>query len=209
MSKKLLSMLLVLCMVLTMLPVSAMAVGGDPTSYDVWVGSTRVTSADAADVLGDGNVSYTPAAEGTPQTLTLNNASITTAHEVSSNKNGIYAIGNLNLVLEGDSIVGGVDLDSTGSSAGINVDGNLTISGGGNLTVTAGSTSGNYSFGINCESITINGSTVTANGGGSLSLSIGIFGKTSLLTAVRSPPMAEPLDTGVVACISKKTQEAC
>ena len=42
-------------------------------NYDLWVAGTQVTKINQSDVLGDGTVSYDPAAH----TLTLNNAHLT------------------------------------------------------------------------------------------------------------------------------------
>ena len=46
----------------------------DITTYGLTVGGTEVTSANATNVLGDGTVSFTPATDDLPATLTLNNA---------------------------------------------------------------------------------------------------------------------------------------
>ena len=74
------------------------------TNYNVWVDGVQVTSANASDVLGDGKVSYTPAADGTPPILTLTGANISTAYEFDLNPfskgmSGIYVKGDINLVL--------------------------------------------------------------------------------------------------------------
>lgn len=45
--------------------------------YDLYIGTTRVTELNASDVLKDGKVSFTPATDNTPATLTLNGAAIT------------------------------------------------------------------------------------------------------------------------------------
>lgn len=67
MRKKLLLLLLSLVLCVSLLPIGAMAY---VTEYGVFVGNTQVTSANAADVLGNGTVSYD---EGS-NTLKLNNA---------------------------------------------------------------------------------------------------------------------------------------
>lgn len=66
-------------------------------TYDLNIAGTQVTSNNAADVLGDGTVSYDPAA----QTLTLNNADI----EAANMPYGIYAKGDLTILLEGENSV--------------------------------------------------------------------------------------------------------
>lgn len=66
MRKKLLVLLLSLVLCVSLLPVGAMAA----IEYGVFVGNTQVTSANAADVLGNGNVSY----DAGSNTLKLNGA---------------------------------------------------------------------------------------------------------------------------------------
>lgn len=69
-----LRLLSVLCAMLLM-PFSAWA-----EDYDLWIGETQVTSANAADVLGDGKVSFTKGEglDAAPtDTLTLNSATLT------------------------------------------------------------------------------------------------------------------------------------
>ena len=54
----------------------------NPTQfYDLWVGSTHVTSSNQNDILGDGKASFDP----TTSTLTLNNPTITGVHTFGSN----------------------------------------------------------------------------------------------------------------------------
>ena len=45
--------------------------------YDLWIGDIQVTDANKGNVLGDGTVSFTPAGDTTPATLTLNGANLT------------------------------------------------------------------------------------------------------------------------------------
>lgn len=56
MKRRLVSAILAICMVLLLLPAAALA----DEYYPVWVDGTRVTSANASNVLGNGTVSYTP-----------------------------------------------------------------------------------------------------------------------------------------------------
>lgn len=67
MRKKLLALLLSLVLCVSLLPIGAMAY---VTEYGVFVGNTQVTSDNAADVLGNGNVSY----DAGSNTLKLNGA---------------------------------------------------------------------------------------------------------------------------------------
>lgn len=72
-----------------------------PAPYDLWVGGTQVTGANAADVLGNGgSVKYDPATN----TLTLTDATIS-----STSSYGIKADGF-------DLTIDGVDTDADGSN---------------------------------------------------------------------------------------------
>ena len=149
------------------------------TAYPLWVGGTQVTSANADNVLqggdNDGKVSFTPASDGTPATLTLNGATIATGHKDDNFncESGIYYYDGLengseplNIVLSDGSvntvkIAGG----TCNSQIGIYVDASpdtlpsLNISGKGQLTVSGSN------YGINAPIITIDGCDVTASGG--------------------------------------------
>ena len=135
--------------------------------YGLFVGGVEVTSENAANVLGNGTVSYDP----NTQTLKLNGANITQGeHEDAA----IYfETGNLSIELVGDNVVVGPDLDSGNPvySRGIYVyDGSLNISGGGSLTVAGGAVSVPYgmaySYGIwAAGDVGISSGTVTATGG--------------------------------------------
>lgn len=161
------------------------------TNYDIWVGGVQVTSANASDVLGDGKVSYIPGVDGTPQTLTLTGASITTAYEFDFNPfskgmAGIYVKGDLNLVLVDNNSIGDSSFDTTDAvSAGIFVSqGNLNISGTGNLTASAGKAD-NSSTGVNIEnfdkSLTITGGANVTAIGNNAYYSRGVFVNGSLM----------------------------
>ena len=102
MKKRLLSFALALCIMLTLLPMTAFA---SPVSYGIWVGATEVTSENMNGVTGDGidgTVTYDP---GT-NILTLNNATITKTNNYN------YAISrrdedsrDLNINLVGDNAI--------------------------------------------------------------------------------------------------------
>ena len=160
------------------------------TVYDIWVGGVQVTS---ENMSGEG-WSYTPAKEDTPQTLTLNDAEIKGKSIDAINDDnsyGIYAKGDLNLVLEGSSFVygGKSSADSFGiyvcRAATDSLLPTLTISGRGNLLVsgekaTASSYSSSYGIGLDGNLVikTVENDTggcVLALGGEAKFMSNGIF----------------------------------
>ena len=111
-------------------------------------------SADNYNVYYDGN-----------GTLTLKDATINGTDITGHVGAGIYAEGDLTIVLEGSSTVTGVQ-DPNGESQSIRVSGNLTIQGGGSLTAQGAETSSGSSYGIFViGSFTQQGGSVTATGG--------------------------------------------
>ena len=111
-------------------------------------------SADNYNVYYDGN-----------GTLALDNATINGTNTIGHVGAGIYAEGDLTIVLEGSSTVKGVQ-DPNGDSQSIRVEGNLTIQGGGSLTAQGAETSSGSSYGIFViGSFTQQGGSVTASGG--------------------------------------------
>ena len=110
-------------------------------------------SADNYNVYYDGN-----------GTLTLKGATINGTSSTTLGA-GIYAEGDLTIVLEGSSTVTGV-VDPYGESQSIRVSGNLTIRGGGSLTAQGAETSSRSSSGIFViGAFTQQGGSVTAIGG--------------------------------------------
>lgn len=98
-------------------------------------------------------------------TLTLDNATINGTDTIGHVGAGIYAEGDLTIVLEGSSTVKGVQ-DPNGDSQSIRVQGNLTIQGGGSLTAQGADTSNGSSYGIFViGSFTQQSGSVTASGG--------------------------------------------
>lgn len=98
-------------------------------------------------------------------TLTLDNATINGTDTIGHVGTGIYAEGDLTIVLEGSSTVTGVQ-DPNGDSQSIRVSGNLTIQGGGSLTAQGADTSNGSSYGIFVMgSFTQQSGSVTASGG--------------------------------------------
>lgn len=111
-------------------------------------------SADNYNVYYDGN-----------GTLTLKDATINGTNIIGHVGAGIFASGDLTIVLEGSSTVKGVQ-DPNGESQSIRVEGNLTIQGGGSLTAQGAETSSGSSYGIFViGSFTQQGGSVTAIGG--------------------------------------------
>ena len=98
-------------------------------------------------------------------TLTLDNATINGTDTIYHVGAGIFASGDLTIVLEGSSTVKGVQ-DPNGETQSIRVEGNLTIQGGGSLTAQGDETSSGSSYGIFViGSFTQQGGSVTAIGG--------------------------------------------
>lgn len=117
-------------------------------------GTLTEASADNYNVYYDGN-----------GTLTLKDATINGTNTTGHVGAGIYAEGDLTIVLEGSSTVTGVQ-DPNGESQSIRVSGNLTIQGGGSLTAQGAETSSGSSYGIFVtESFTQQSGSVTAIGG--------------------------------------------
>jgi len=168
--KKILSILLALCMVLTMLPISVMAV--EPDKYNVWVGGIQVTNDNKDNITGSGitgTVSYNP----TTNTLTLNNSNITKAYVESFWGDTICIYSQISnpmiLKLIGENSITGVN--SERSTYGIRCNSKLTIEGEGSLTVTPGKAyinnhgGNNDSSGILTErGLTINNTTLNISG---------------------------------------------
>jgi len=102
------------------------------TEYEVWVDGVQVTSANKDDVLEDGTVRYTPAEGSKAQMLTLNGATITNAYESDDYKSGIYANGQLQIVLADGTINTVTGVSNSGkTSCGIYTTGLLSFSGDG------------------------------------------------------------------------------
>ena len=140
---------------------TTLTVGGT----DVLDGSYWLTNADGtltADGASADNYNVYYDGDGT---LTLKDATINGTDTIGHVGTGIYAEGDLTIVLEGSSTVTGVQ-DPNGDSQSIRVSGNLTIQGGGSLTAQGAETSSGSSYGIFViGSFTQQGGSVTAIGG--------------------------------------------
>lgn len=164
------SILCVLCLVVAMLPPvtasaagpSTLTVGGtNVRSGGYW--TTNETGTLTAEMASAENYNvYYDSATGT---LTLKDATINGTDTIGHVGAGIYAEGDLTIVVEGSSTVKGVQ-DPNGESQSIRVQGNLTIQGGGSLTARGAETSSGSSYGIFViGSFTQQGGSVTAIGG--------------------------------------------
>lgn len=156
-------------------------------NYDLWVAGTQVTKSNRSDVLGDGTVSYDPAAH----TLTLNQANLTldedaeegiyccidsqlaeeltiTGTATLSNADGILTEGPLTLKDATLTLTGNIegDIGEDAIRAGRS-DENITIQ---NSKVTiAGKSAGEnfFHFGIRCGNLTVANSTLDVKTNGS------------------------------------------
>lgn len=169
MKRRMISILCVLCLVVAMLPpVTASAAA--PTTLTV--GGTNVLGGGCWTTNADGTLTAEGASADNYNvhydgngTLTLDNATINGTNTIGHVGAGIYAEGDLTIVLEGSSTVKGVQ-DPNGDSQSIRVSENLTIQGGGSLTAQGADTSNGSSYGIFViGSFTQQGGSVTASGG--------------------------------------------
>lgn len=143
---------------------------GNPTTLTV--GGTTITSSGYWTTNADGTLTAEGASADNYNvhydgngTLTLKDATINGTNTIGHVGAGIYAEGDLTIVLEGSSTVKGVQ-DPNGESQSIRVSENLTIQGGGSLTAQGAETSSGSSYGIFViGSFTQQGGSVTASGG--------------------------------------------
>lgn len=154
MKKRVIGLLLALVLLMSLLPAGAMASGGEGESglTELWVNGENMLNDPYTVECGEdgGTASY----DAVSNTLTLRDAIITEGYKIYGGAYGIYADGDLNIVLEGTSTAGSDKLD-----AGVNIDGDLTITGTGSLTTT-----GDDEAGIDVSgNLTVNGGTVIGN----------------------------------------------
>ena len=145
--------------------------------YDVWVGGTQVTSANASNILNDSSTTNTHSVsyEPTTKTLTLTDATITGAPNRQYTSNitdacGIYSKHDLTIELSGTNTVSGSTETQDNGNYGIFVSGRLTFTSDsdGSLTVSGGTSSNNGNAwvpGVYASGITVNNCNVTAIGG--------------------------------------------
>lgn len=154
MKKRVIGLLLALVLLMSLLPAGALASGGEEESglTELWVNGVNMLNDPYTVECGEdgGYASY----DKDSNTLTLRDAIITEGYTVYGGAYGIYAYGDLNIELAGTSKVGSDKLD-----AGVNIDGDLTITGTGSLTAT-----GDDEAGIDVSgNLTVNGGTVIGN----------------------------------------------
>lgn len=169
MKRRILSILCVLALCLGLLPPvtasaaapSTLTVGGTTiTSSGYW--TTNADGTLTADMASADNYNVYYNGDGT---LTLKDATINGTNTIGHVGAGIFASGDLTIVLEGSSTVKGVQ-DPNGDTQSIRVEENLTIQGGGSLTAQGAETSSGSSYGIFViGSFTQQGGSVTASGG--------------------------------------------
>ena len=153
--KRLLSILLSLALVLGMLPGMSLTAYADE-EYALWIYDTRVTSANANDVFGDGTVSYVPEDGNNERynaTLTLNGYKYTgqgvDAEDQYETRYSrvIYYNGDapLQIILKGQNTINNTS-DNGDNAYGIysESDNLISIGGDGSLDITA------YNYGIYC-----------------------------------------------------------
>ena len=145
--------------------------------YDVWVGGTQVTSANASNILNDSSTTNTHSVsyEPTTKTLTLTDATITGAPNRQYTSNitdacGIYSKHDLTIELSGTNTVSGSTETQDNGNYGIFVSGRLTFTSDSDGSITASGGKSNNSGnawvpGVYASGITVNNCNVTAMGG--------------------------------------------
>ena len=172
--KKVMAVCVAAALVVAMVPAYVFAA---ETTYDIWVGGVQVTSDNLVIDINDnaaisGSATYDPATS----TLTLDDFSYTGAGYVNGKElvdgvvaAAIYSADDLNILLEGDSVITHVNSAYNGVSCGIASMKDLTIAdapadGIGTLTVTSGADC-NVSAGIYAyDNVTITGGIINATG---------------------------------------------
>ena len=154
--------LLSLLLLVGLMPATALAAG--ESEYGLWVNGAAVTADNAENVLGNGTVSY----HANTNTLILNGAAIDTPYVSSFYAAGIYAEGDINITLNGNS---SVNISSGQIATGIHANGVVKISGDGSLNVAVSggdietrAISTGYTEGE--AGVVINGGTVTVKASG-------------------------------------------
>ena len=185
MKRRLLSLLLSLCMISALMPATVFAAGEEEISVggiELW-GSANDPAYAVTDA--DGNVTTEGAGEDhynvmwDGETLILNNATVAPGEDPYE---AIDGEGDLRIELKGENKVTGPS--DTGYSYGINIyKGCLTIGGDGSLHVTGGDTQSDDglagSFGLFATQLIIESGTVTASGGEAVSVDPESYGESA------------------------------
>ena len=146
------------------------------TGYPMWIGGQQFTAEKLEITGGSGTAAFTPAEDGSPATLTLNNYTYTGAgyNYVLGEYNAICYTGSepLTLVLLGESVVTHQVTSHATYSYGLFSTSTTTVSEGstGSLTVTGGeitADNGRGSFGVYIQNgnLEIQGGSLTVTGG--------------------------------------------
>ena len=123
---RLFSVLLCVAMLCTFAPLTTLA----KMMEQVYVGGIEVTADNAADVLGDGAVSY----DKYTHTLTIGDTGIYDTYDTEEGSFGIYSNSDLNVVLTGSAYIDLYSADVKDAIAGIKANGDLTVTGNGYIT---------------------------------------------------------------------------
>ena len=181
-----LSVMLSLLMLLGMAPMTAFAAQSDLTStgvaYELWLGSTQVTSSNQYDIFGTGQARFDP----DTNTLTLSNPSIRGVY--TDNSGATYKIASKNTDLK---IKGTYKMNSAEAQYGVaSIGGALTLAGDFAFT---GTDVGVYAY----DNVNVDSGTLTAVGANR-------YGVRSALGNVRLEPDAQKIDArgGDTAIIS-------
>lgn len=176
MRKKLLSLVLAACLVLSLLPaLSLPAEAGSMTRYAIGETSigyaTNLSSNIVTNVTGDGwTWTHTGDAATGSGTLTLTSAYIKGADDASGDSYGAKLPGGTTIVLNGDSTIAGGT--ASYESCGISCEGTMTVEGTGSLSAVGGN--GENSYGIISTKLNISSGKLTTIGGTASGSSYGV-----------------------------------
>ena len=126
-SMRVFSVLLCMAMLCTFAPLTSLA----EAPSQVFVGGVEVTAENAADIFGDGSVSY----DAATATLTLDGATITGTYDAEVVQFGICASGDLTVNVKGINYMNLSAAAGSNAVAGMYAGGNLRICGDGALTM--------------------------------------------------------------------------
>ena len=130
-SKGALSVLLALLMLLSTAPMAAFAAGAELSetgvAYELWLGSTQVTSSNQSDIFGTGQASFDP----NTNTLTLSNPSISGVYTDNTGASYKIASKNTDLIIKGSYHMTSAEAQYGAASVGgaLTLDGNFTFLG--------------------------------------------------------------------------------
>lgn len=151
---------------------SLLAAPAKAEDFDIWIGSTRVTSGNKGDVLGNGTVKYDPSAKK----LTLDGAHLTEYYQYGEDKMGIYIdVADFTLEVRGNNTIHTPNGDATVWGIGRGDGGFFKIIGDGSLTITAGNAQkGSYGIGSS-GNVIVDGPTLDLRPGKTPKFSVGLW----------------------------------